>query len=60
MVVERSKALVYLMPSVLELKVEGSNPGHPEKLFIYFSECRDKNELIRDIIHSIFGGRCLS
>ena len=26
-VVERSNALVYLMTSVLELKVEGSNPG---------------------------------
>ena len=33
--VEPSNALVYLMPSVLELKVESSNPGHPEKLFIF-------------------------
>ena len=41
-VVERSNALVYLMTSLLELKVEGSNPGHPKKSNI-FSECRDKN-----------------
>ena len=36
-VVERSNALVYLMISVcvLELKVEGSNPGHPEIFFCF-------------------------
>ena len=42
MVVERSNAQVYLMTSVLELKVEGSNPGHCEKI-IFILECREKN-----------------
>ena len=47
-VVERSNMLVYLMISSLELKVEGSNPGHPET-FIFVSECRGKRAT------SIFG-----
>ena len=48
MVAERTNALVYLITSSLVLKVGGSNPGHPET-FIFVSECRDKNELIRDL-----------
>ena len=35
-VVERSNALVYLIISALELKVEGSNPGHPETFIFSF------------------------
>ena len=34
MVVERSNALVYLITSALELKVEGSNPRHVMRSFL--------------------------
>ena len=40
-VVKRSKAS-YLIDVLGMLKVEGSNPGHPE-MFIFVSECRDKS-----------------
>ena len=40
-VVKQSKAS-YLIDVLGMLKVEGSNPGHPE-MFIFVSECRDKS-----------------
>ena len=51
MAVERSRAS-YLIDVLGMLKVEGSNPGHPET-FIFVSECRDKNELIRDLFREL-------
>ena len=59
MVVERSRAS-YLIGILGMLKVEGSNPGHPETFFRFGMPA--KNELIRDLLYivanwvnSIFG-----
>ena len=38
----------YLIDTLSILKVEGSNPGHPETFFVL--ECRDKNELIHNFL----------
>ena len=49
--VERSNTLVYLITSfALELKVEGSNPSHPEMFFSF------RNAEIRTILDFCFLG----